>query len=167
MCGRVNDPAIQRDASAATLGCQLAPAAPKGATCTRSQAPQPLMVQSPVVGGVPYVRSFAPGCHTTTDPAHMPDSHRRHAEWTPRRVIACAEKTGPCWPLDPTGKDHLRLVKTGAGFSSSSRGWCSLPTPSRPVIPRHRDWPPGLNLARARSLRCANSRAMRACEHLD
>ena len=41
-----------------------------------------------------HLRSFVPGRHTT-DPAHMPDSHRRHAEWTPSRVIAWAEKTGP------------------------------------------------------------------------
>lgn len=41
-----------------------------------------------------HLRSFAPGRHTT-DPAHMPESHRRHAEWTPSRIIAWAEKTGP------------------------------------------------------------------------
>jgi transposase len=31
----------------------------------------------------------------TTDPAHMPESHRRHAQWTPSRIIAWAERTGP------------------------------------------------------------------------
>jgi transposase len=31
----------------------------------------------------------------TTDPAHMPESHRRHAEWTPSRIVAWANKTGP------------------------------------------------------------------------
>jgi transposase len=31
----------------------------------------------------------------TTDKAHMPESHRRHAEWTPSRIIAWAERTGP------------------------------------------------------------------------
>jgi transposase len=31
----------------------------------------------------------------TTDPAHMPESHRRHAEWTPSRVTGWAAKTGP------------------------------------------------------------------------
>jgi transposase len=30
-----------------------------------------------------------------TDPAHMPKSHREHAEWTPERMIAWAAKTGP------------------------------------------------------------------------
>ena len=40
-----------------------------------------------------HVRAFARGF--TTDPAHMPESHRRHAEWTPSRVVAWAAKTGP------------------------------------------------------------------------
>ena len=31
----------------------------------------------------------------TTDPAHMPEAHRRHAEWTPSRIIDWAGKTGP------------------------------------------------------------------------
>ncbi|MCC6831499.1 MAG: IS21 family transposase [Thermoleophilia bacterium] len=31
----------------------------------------------------------------TTDHAHMPESHRRHAEWTPGRIVAWAERTGP------------------------------------------------------------------------
>lgn len=31
----------------------------------------------------------------TTDPAHMPESHRRHAHWTPSRIVAWAERTGP------------------------------------------------------------------------
>ncbi|MCY7417224.1 MAG: IS21 family transposase, partial [Chloroflexi bacterium] len=31
----------------------------------------------------------------TTDAAHMPEAHRRHAEWTPGRIAAWAEKTGP------------------------------------------------------------------------
>ena len=30
-----------------------------------------------------------------TDPAHMPRSHRAHAEWTPSRLIDWAEHTGP------------------------------------------------------------------------
>ena len=41
-----------------------------------------------------HIRSFKVGGFTTT-PAHMPESHRRHAEWTPSRMIAWAEKTGP------------------------------------------------------------------------
>jgi transposase len=31
----------------------------------------------------------------TTLPAHMPEAHRRHAEWTPGRIVAWAERTGP------------------------------------------------------------------------
>ena len=31
----------------------------------------------------------------TTDPAHMPESHRRHAGWTPARITEWAAKTGP------------------------------------------------------------------------
>jgi transposase len=31
----------------------------------------------------------------TTTPAHMPEAHRRHAEWTPGRLIAWGEQAGP------------------------------------------------------------------------
>ena len=31
----------------------------------------------------------------TTEPAHMPEAHRRHAEWTPGRIVAWAERRGP------------------------------------------------------------------------
>ncbi len=41
-----------------------------------------------------HLRSNAVGRHTTTD-AHMPESHRRHLEWTPGRLIAWGEQTGP------------------------------------------------------------------------
>jgi transposase len=41
-----------------------------------------------------HVRSFAKWRHST-DPAHMPESHRRHAQWTPSRIIAWAGRTGP------------------------------------------------------------------------
>jgi len=40
-----------------------------------------------------HVRAYKPGW--STDPAHMPESHRRHAEWTPSRILAWAAKTGP------------------------------------------------------------------------
>ena len=39
-------------------------------------------------------RSRERGRHTT-DPAHMPDSHRRYAEWTPSRMIRWANSIGP------------------------------------------------------------------------
>ncbi len=41
-----------------------------------------------------HVRSHHPGGFTT-DPAHMPESHRRHLEWTPGRLIRWARETGP------------------------------------------------------------------------
>ena len=41
-----------------------------------------------------HVRSHVRHGHTT-DPAHMPESHRRHAEWTPARITEWAGKTGP------------------------------------------------------------------------
>jgi len=31
----------------------------------------------------------------TTLPEHMPEAHRRHAEWTPGRITSWAERTGP------------------------------------------------------------------------
>jgi transposase len=40
-----------------------------------------------------HPRAFRPGF--STDRAHMPESHRRHAEWTPSRIVSWAEKTGP------------------------------------------------------------------------
>jgi len=40
-----------------------------------------------------HVRVFTPGY--STDAAHMPESHRRHAAWTPSRIIAWAAKNGP------------------------------------------------------------------------
>jgi transposase len=41
-----------------------------------------------------HLRSFERHRHSTDD-AHMPESHRRHAEWTPSRIIDWAAKTGP------------------------------------------------------------------------
>ncbi len=41
-----------------------------------------------------HLRSFLKHRHTT-DPAHMPESHRRHAAWTPSRIISWAASTGP------------------------------------------------------------------------
>ncbi len=39
-------------------------------------------------------RSFKPGGYTTI-PAHMPRPHREYAEWTPRRLVEWASRTGP------------------------------------------------------------------------
>ena len=41
-----------------------------------------------------HLRSGAVGRHTTTD-AHMPESHRRHLEWSPSRLVAWGQQTGP------------------------------------------------------------------------
>jgi len=41
-----------------------------------------------------HPRSYVSGRHTT-DPAHMPESHKRYLEWTPSRIVRWAEKTGP------------------------------------------------------------------------
>ena len=41
-----------------------------------------------------HVRSHVRHGHTT-DPAHMPESHRQHASWTPQRITGWAAKTGP------------------------------------------------------------------------
>ncbi len=38
-------------------------------------------------------RAFARGF--TTESAHMPESHRRHAEWTPSRIVSWAARSGP------------------------------------------------------------------------
>jgi len=41
-----------------------------------------------------HVRSHVRHGHTT-DPAHMPESHRQHAAWTPQRITDWAARTGP------------------------------------------------------------------------
>ena len=41
-----------------------------------------------------HLRSNERHRHTTA-PAHMPESHRRHAKWTPSRIISWAAVTGP------------------------------------------------------------------------
>jgi transposase len=41
-----------------------------------------------------HLRSYLRGRHTT-DPAHRPESHRRHGEWPPHRIINWAAETGP------------------------------------------------------------------------
>ena len=41
-----------------------------------------------------HVRNYQPGRHTT-EPSHMPKSHRAHLEWTPSRLIHWAATIGP------------------------------------------------------------------------
>lgn len=54
-----------------------------------------------------HLRSSRQGAFTTTR-AHMPESHRRHHEWTPGRMIAWAEKTGPATAAFATKVIELR-----------------------------------------------------------
>lgn len=49
-----------------------------------------------------HLRSFVRYGFSTED-AHMPEAHRRHAQWTPSRIISWAEKTGPCTAALITG----------------------------------------------------------------
>ena len=44
-----------------------------------------------LVASHPRVRAYG----FSTVPAHMPESHRRHAQWTPARIEAWAQTTGP------------------------------------------------------------------------
>ena len=41
-----------------------------------------------------HIRSFVPSRFTTKE-EHRPQSHRRHLEWPPQRLVSWAEKTGP------------------------------------------------------------------------
>jgi len=41
-----------------------------------------------------HVRSYERGKHTTL-PEHMPESHRRHMQWTPGRLLNWGQKIGP------------------------------------------------------------------------
>jgi transposase len=41
-----------------------------------------------------HLRSYKRGGFTT-EPSHMPESHRRHLEWTPSRIVSWAKQTGP------------------------------------------------------------------------
>src|SRR5437867_3240683 len=53
-----------------------------------------------------HVRLAGRGRYSTL-PAHMPASHRAHAEWTPSRLISWAEKSGPA-----TGRIVAEILKT-------------------------------------------------------
>ena len=41
-----------------------------------------------------HLRSYKRGGFTT-DSSHMPESHRRHLEWTPSRIVSWGQKVGP------------------------------------------------------------------------
>ena len=42
-----------------------------------------------------HARLYLAGTHSS-DPAHMPEGHRRYAEWTPERVAVSAHQIGEC-----------------------------------------------------------------------
>ena len=42
-----------------------------------------------------HIRSYAKGRHTTIS-EHMPESHRKHQQWTPGRLLNWALSIGPC-----------------------------------------------------------------------
>lgn len=54
-----------------------------------------------------HLRSYQRGRHVT-EPAHMPDSHRRYLEWTPGRIVGWAEKNGPSTARFVEGLLHSR-----------------------------------------------------------
>lgn len=84
-----------------------------------------------LAGGVrvaSHPRSFVKGAFTTT-PAHMPSSHRAHAEWTPERLMRWAAQAGPAT------EKAVELVMASRrhpeqGFNSAL-GIMRLGTPSR------------------------------------
>ncbi len=45
-----------------------------------------------------HLRSYSKGRHVS-EPAHLPDSHRRYLEWTPGRIVNWASKNGPSTAL--------------------------------------------------------------------
>jgi hypothetical protein len=45
----------------------------------------------------------------TTDPAHMPEAHRQHAQWTPQRITGWAGNTGP-----PRDRGRACCLREGA-----------------------------------------------------
>jgi transposase len=53
-----------------------------------------------------HLRLFGRG-QVSTDPAHMPASHRTHREWSPSRIVAWAEKNGPA-----TGRVVARILES-------------------------------------------------------
>jgi transposase len=56
-------------------------------------------------------RSFVRGRHAT-DPAHMPEAHRRHLEWTPSRIIRVG---GYKRARPPPSWHHAAVSENGGG----------------------------------------------------
>ena len=68
------------------------------------------------------------GTGTPPIPAHMPESHRRHAEWTPARITAWAGKTGPA---------TAALVAGDPGIPAASRAGLPRRAGHHPPGQRH------------------------------
>ena len=69
-----------------------------------------------------HVRSHVRHGHTT-DPAHMPESHRQHAQWTPQRITGWAAKTGPAtrtWSRRSSLRGRIPNRATGPRWASSA-----------------------------------------------
>ena len=108
-----------------------------------------------------HVRSHVRHGHTT-DPAHMPESHRRHAEWTPARITEWAAKTGPATaalvakilesrPHPEQGyRAALGIIRLASRYGAGPGRGCLRPCPAaalvllpqRRVDPAHRPGPP-------------------------
>ena len=108
-----------------------------------------------------HVRSHVRHGHTT-DPAHMPESHRRHAEWTPARITEWAGKTGPATaalvakilesrPHPEQGyRAALGIIRLAGRYGAGPRRGRLRPRPAaallllpqRRVDPAHRPGPP-------------------------
>ena len=101
-----------------------------------------------------HVRKYSPGF--TTDPAHMPEAHRRHAEWTPSRIVSWANQTGPS-----TGKLVEAIL---ASRPHPEHGFRSCLGIIR-LAKRLRDRPPGgrLRLRARHATPSPTSRSSRSC----
>ena len=86
-----------------------------------------------------HLRSYFRGRHTT-DPGHRPESHRRHLEWPPERLVSWAETTGPETAALVKGIMEARPhpehgYRSGAQPSRSFQCPRSCPSPASDVKP--------------------------------
>ena len=118
-----------------------------------------------------HARSHVRHGHTT-DPAHMPESHRRHAEWTPQRITDWAGKTGPATaalveeilasrPHPEQGyRAALGIIRLAGRYGADrAEAACAralraalLLLPQRRVDPEHRPGPPAAARRKPRQL---------------
>jgi transposase len=98
-----------------------------------------------------HVRSFQRGRHTT-DPAHMPDSHRRYQEWTPGRIISWAERRDrrrPGWPRASWSRDPIPSRATAPAWALSGSATAMARNASKP--PASERWRCGPSVTEASS----------------